>query len=356
MSGIRARFAGRLGSFDFDVGFTAPERGVTALFGPSGCGKTTALRCLAGLERLDGELVLGDEVWQDRRRFVPPHRRAVGYVFQEASLFPHLSVTGNLAFGRRRAVDRGVEMDEVVALLGLGGLLDRAPARLSGGERQRVAIGRALLSQPRLLLMDEPLSALDGEGKAEILGYLERLHDVLAIPVIYVTHDMAEVERLADNLVLLERGRVTGAGDLHAMLASGDYPLSRRTGAAAVIEGRVVAVDAAYDLARVAVAGAEIVMPLAGGVVGAHRRLRIKADDVSICRVAPASTSILNVLPAEIVEIVADEGHQATLVLALGEAGGGARLLSRISRKSRDALALARGDAVFAQVKGVALA
>ncbi len=239
MSEIRARFAGRLGSFDFDVGFVAPGRGVTALFGPSGCGKTTALRCIAGLERIAGEFALGDEIWQDAARFVPPHRRAVGYVFQEASLFPHLSVTGNLTFGQRRAADRGVALAEVVSLLGLGGLLDRAPGRLSGGERQRVAIGRALLSQPRLLLMDEPLSALDRDGKSEILVYLERLHDVLSIPVIYVTHDMGEVERLADHLVLLERGRVIGAGDLHVMLAAGDLPLSRRPGAAAVIEGRL---------------------------------------------------------------------------------------------------------------------
>lgn len=356
MSGIRARFAGKLGGFAFEVGFAAPGRGVTALFGPSGCGKTTTLRCIAGLERLGGEFALGDEVWQDGTRFIPPYRRAVGYVFQEASLFPHLSVTGNLTFGQRRAADRGVGLAEVVSLLGLGGLLDRAPGRLSGGERQRVAIGRALLSQPRLLLMDEPLAALDAEGKSEILVYLERLHDVLSVPVIYVTHDMAEVERLADHLVLLERGRVTAAGDLHAMLAAADLPLSRRAGAAAVIEGRVAAVDAAYGLARVAVAGAEILMPADGVAAGAHRRLRIKADDVSICRTAPENTSILNVLPAVVAEIAAADGDRATLILALGADGQGARLLSRISRKSCDALRLEPGDVVFAQVKGVALA
>ncbi len=356
MSGLRARFAGRVGGFAVDLGFTAPERGVTALFGPSGCGKTTALRCIAGLERLEGEFALGGEVWQDGRRFLPPHRRAVGYVFQEASLFPHLSVTGNLVFGQRRAADRGVGLAEVVSLLGLGGLLDRAPARLSGGERQRVAIGRALLSQPRLLLMDEPLSALDAAGKSEIIVYLERLHEVLAIPVIYVTHDMGEVERLADHLVLLEAGRAVGAGDLHAMLASGAHGLSRRIGAAAVVEGWVTAVDRAYGLARISVAGAEILAPAGDAEAGARRRLRIKADDVSICRAAPENTSILNVLPAEIVDVLADEGDQATLVLALGAGGGGARVLSRISRKSRDALGLCPGDQVYAQVKGVALA
>ena len=356
MSGVRVRFAGCLGGFDLDVGFDAPARGVTALFGPSGCGKTTLLRCIAGLERMTGDLALDGEIWQDARRFVAPHRRALGYVFQEASLFPHLSVTGNLTFGQRRAADRGVAFDEMVGLLGLGGLLDRAPARLSGGERQRVAIGRALLSQPRLLLMDEPLSALDSNGKREILVYLERLHDVLSIPVIYVTHDMAEVERLADHLVLLERGRVIGAGALHAMLATGDFPLSRRSDAAAVVEGTVAAVDAVYGLARVAVAGVEILMPASGARPGQHRRLRIKADDVSICRVAPENTSILNILPATVVEILGDGQQQATLVLALGSGTEGIRLLSRISRKSRDVLGLQPGDAVFAQVKGVALA
>jgi molybdate transport system ATP-binding protein len=176
------------------------------------------------------------------------------------------------------------------------------------------------------------------------------------MPVIYVTHDMGEVERLADRLVLLERGRVIGAGDVHAMLATGDFPLSRRSGAAAVLEGTVQGVDRDYGLARVAVAGAEILLPAHGTAAGQHRRLRIKADDVSICRVAPENSSILNVLPARILEVLAHEGHRVTLVLGLGGAGDGARLLSRISHKSRDALALAVGDAVFAQVKGVALA
>ncbi len=213
MTRVEAHFSGRIGGFALDVGFAAPETGVTALFGPSGCGKTTVLRCIAGLERLEyGHFSLSaTEVWQDGFRFLPPHRRAVGYVFQEASLFPHLSVTANLRFGQKRAADRGIVFDEVVTLLGLSRLLGRVPARLSGGERQRVAIGRALLSQPRLLLMDEPLSALDRISKDEILPYLERLYDALSIPVIYVSHDLAEVERLADHLVLLSAGR-TGRG------------------------------------------------------------------------------------------------------------------------------------------------
>ncbi|SBW06118.1 molybdate transporter subunit; ATP-binding component of ABC superfamily [uncultured Alphaproteobacteria bacterium] len=354
---IEARFSGRLGGFVLDVAFAAPERGVTALFGPSGCGKTTTLRCVAGLERLPGRLALGaGEVWQSETAFLPPHRRAIGYVFQEASLFPHLSVTGNLRYGLRRAADRGVAFAEVVDLLGLAHLLERAPARLSGGERQRVAIGRALLSQPRLLLMDEPLAALDRDSKDEILPYLERLHDVLAIPMLYVSHDMAEVERVADHLVLLEAGRVRAAGPLAALLADPALPLARRVGAAAVVEGAVTVANAGFGLARVAVAGAELLVPEAVGPVGTRRRLRIRADDVSLCRTRPGDTSILNVLPARVAEVLEGDGHQVTVLLGLGDAGDGARLLARISARSRAALALAPGVAVFAQIKGVALA
>ncbi len=353
---IEAAFSGGFGGFALDIAFAAPEQGITALFGPSGCGKTTTLRCVAGLERLPGRLAFGGEIWQDTGVFLPPHKRPVGYVFQEASLFPHLSVTGNLRYGLRRAADRGVAFDEVVDLLGLARLLERAPARLSGGERQRVAIGRALLSQPRLLLMDEPLAALDRDSKDEILPYLERLHDVLAIPVLYVSHDLAEVERLADHLVLLEAGRVRAAGPLAALIADPDLPLARRAGVAAVLEGRVVAVDAEFGLARVAVAGGELLAPEAAGPVGARRRLRVKAEDVSLCRVRPEATSILNVLPARVVGILEGEGKQATVLLGLGEAGDGARLLARISARSRASLALRTGDPVFAQIKGVALA
>lgn len=213
--GLSARFSGLLGGFDLDVEFVLPARGVTALIGPSGSGKTTLLRCLAGLERLPGRLVVGGEVWCDEHVFRPPHRRAIGYVFQEASLLSHLSVRGNLEFGLKRArlptraaID---ELDQVAASLALEPLLNRSPARLSGGERQRVALGRALLSQPRLLLLDEPLSGLDGAAKAEILPYLERLHDGLAIPMLYVSHDAAEVARLADRILVMRDGRITAA-------------------------------------------------------------------------------------------------------------------------------------------------
>nr|WP_155253555.1 molybdenum ABC transporter ATP-binding protein [Bradyrhizobium japonicum] len=215
---INAAFRGRLGNFTLDAAFSVPAAGVTAIFGPSGCGKTTVARCIAGLQRMaDGFCAVDGEAWQDRQSFRPVHRRPIGYVFQEASLFPHLSVRRNLLFGAPKAAGAQIAFDEVVELLGLATLLDRSPYRLSGGERQRVAIGRALLSQPKLLLMDEPLAALDHATRNEILPFLERVHDRLSLPVFYISHDMTEIERFADHLVLMERGRVIDAGPLRSL-------------------------------------------------------------------------------------------------------------------------------------------
>ena len=251
---IEAAFKGMLGKFSLDAGFTAPAKGVTALFGPSGCGKTTVLRCIAGLQRLaDGLCVVGGDVWQDRDgAFLPTYRRPLGYVFQEASLFPHLSVRRNLLFGAPRrdgGVGHGrIAFDEVVELLGVKALLDRSPAKLSGGERQRVAIGRALLSQPKLLLMDEPLSALDRATKDEIMPFLERLRDRLALPIVYITHSIAEVERLADHIVLMEKGRVIGAGPLDDLQSDPALPLAVARDAAVTLDGVIEARDDAYGL------------------------------------------------------------------------------------------------------------
>lgn len=215
---INAAFHGKLGNFTLDVELSLPATGVTAIFGPSGCGKTSVARCIAGLQRMaDGFCAVDGDIWQDGSSFRPVHRRPIGYVFQEASLFPHLSVRRNLLFGARKVARAPIAFDEVVELLGLAALLDRSPHHLSGGERQRVAIGRALLSQPKLLLMDEPLAALDRTTKDEILPFLERLHETLSLPVLYISHDMAEIERFADHLVLMERGRITGSGPLHAL-------------------------------------------------------------------------------------------------------------------------------------------
>ncbi len=210
---IEVALKGRLGAFELNAAFEAPGQGVTALVGPSGSGKTTLLRCIAGLCRLRGRVRVKGEAWQDGGLFRPPHLRPVGYVFQEPSLLAHLSVRRNLLFGYRRSRDRTkIGFDQVVALLGLEPLLHRSTARLSGGERQRVAIGRALLTQPELLLMDEPLSSLDADSKAEILPCLDELHRTLSFPVIYVSHDAAEVARLADHALLIRRGRVEPAG------------------------------------------------------------------------------------------------------------------------------------------------
>ena len=221
--GVEGVFAGKLGGFHLDAIFRIPPRGITVLTGPSGSGKTTLLRCIAGLQRMRGGLTVDGAVWQDARTFVPTHRRAVGVVFQDASLLPHLSVRRNLTYGERRAArPHRTSFDEVVDLLGLAPLLDRGPGKLSGGERQRVALGRALLSQPRLLLMDEPLSSLDAASKAEILPYLERLHAALAIPAIYVTHDAREARRLGDHRLVMENGRIVQAEAMVKLDAGAD--------------------------------------------------------------------------------------------------------------------------------------
>ncbi|MEI7611024.1 MAG: molybdenum ABC transporter ATP-binding protein, partial [Rhodospirillaceae bacterium] len=326
-AGLGVRFRGRFGAFALDVAFEAPGRGVTALFGPSGCGKTTVLRCVAGLQRLaDGHFSLGGEVWQDGARvFRPVHQRPVGYVFQEASLFAHLAVRDNLLYGHRRTVGRGapetIGFDEVVTLLGLEALLERAPLRLSGGERQRVAIGRALLSQPKLLLMDEPLSALDRLSKNEILPYLERLHGALSVPVLYVSHDLSEVERLADHLVLLEAGRVSAAGPLAALQADPTLPLARMPEAGVTLAATVEGADPAYGLATLRLEGGRLLVPGGPQAVGAARRVRIAASDVSLARQPAAESTILNILPARILAVEPQDGVQMMAAIGLGPEG-----------------------------------
>ena len=243
---IDVDFNGSLDAFNLDAAFRTPMHGITALFGPSGCGKTSVLRCMAGLQRLPGRLSVADEVWQDsaRGKFLPPHRRPVGYVFQEASLFAHLSVRANLLYGASRAARSGrgetLFFDDVVELLGLAPLLERAPRALSGGERQRVAVGRALLSRPALLLMDEPLAALDLNTKDEILPYLEALHESLAVPIIYVSHDVAEVARLADRIVVMSTGRIVDEGEVGDVLERLDlHGAADRFEAGVVLTARV---------------------------------------------------------------------------------------------------------------------
>ncbi|WP_297492657.1 molybdenum ABC transporter ATP-binding protein [Acidocella sp.] len=358
MSGIEARFAGRLGGFMLDAAFSLPGTGITGLFGPSGCGKTSLLRCLAGLTRLpDGFLRVNDEIWQDGDIFLAPQHRRIGYVFQDSRLFAHLTVRRNLQFGLRRAVARGIGEAEVVGLLGLEPLLQRYPARLSGGERQRVAIGRALLAQPRLLLLDEPLAALDRAAANQILPKLREISQLFAVPVLHVSHDIVEIERIADGLVLMRQdGRVAACGQLAGMLTDLSLPFARQRDAAVVLEMTAGAHDAAYGLTSYSAGGVTLTLPGQPGAPGAAVRLRIRASDVSLARQRPDASSILNILPARIVEAETAAGPHVNLVLGIGGAASPIRLLSAITRKSWDALGLSVGEVVYAQIKAVALA
>jgi len=352
---IHARFRLPYPAFTLDIDVDLPAGGVTAVFGRSGSGKTTLLRCIAGLEQtLDGSLIVSDETWQDGSYRRPVHQRALGYVFQEARLFPHLSVAANLDFGRRRIAEseRRVSLAQVVELLGIAHLLERRPERLSGGERQRVAIARALATSPRLLLMDEPLAALDQARKQEILPYLERLHDELAIPVLYVSHSPDEVARLADHIVLMEDGRAVAQGPLTETLARVDLPLRLGEDVGVVFSGQVLERNAEWHLARIGFAGGEIWVRDGGAGVGRTVRLRILARDVSIARHRHDDVSIMNLLPATIITHAAED-HPALALLQLQV--GGTRLLARLTRHSANRLELAPGQQVWVQIKAVAL-
>ena len=353
---IHARFDLSYPGFALRAEMRVFAHGVIALFGPSGSGKTTLLRCIAGLEpAARGALQVKDEVWQSGEKFMPVHRRPLGYVFQEASLFPHLSVRQNLEYGLKRIPpgERRIELEQAVEWLGLGKLIGRdSPAGLSGGERQRIAIGRALLTSPRLLLMDEPLSALDAASKRDIMPYLERLHGELDIPVIYVSHSLDEVARLADQLVLMEQGRVVASGALNEMLGRLDLPTAHLGDAGAVIEADVAAQDEQYHLTRLDFRGGSLWVSKVERPIGSAVRARVLARDVSIATVAPHGSSISNILIARIDEISDEGADRVNLRLSVGS---GQLLLSRITRRSRDQLGLAPGMEVFAQVKSVAL-
>lgn len=356
MSEIRANFRIDRSDFRLDVDLTLPCRGVTALFGHSGSGKTTILRAMAGLEHApDGYFALGDAVWQDDARgiFVPTHKRSLGYVFQEASLFEHLTVEGNLEFGRKRIPEseRRFKQSEVTELLGISGLLNRRPASLSGGERQRVAIARALLTAPQLLLMDEPLAALDLKRKQEILPYLERLHNELSIPIIYVSHSPDEVARLADHLVLLDTGKVVASGPLTETLARADLPQAFADDAGVVIE-TVVAAHEADELTKLDFLDGSIYVASRPEAIGYRLRCRVHARDVSLALAKPLASSILNVFPGSVTAIVPTDtpGHVMVQVHV-----GTTPLLARITERSKKSLNLQVGQPVWGQVKAVAL-
>ena len=356
---IHTRLKLNYSGFALDVDLQLPGRGVTALYGHSGSGKTTCLRCIAGLEQAgQGFIQVNDEVWEDSDKgiFVPPHKRALGYVFQEASLFPHLSVRANLEFGLRRIPrqQRRVDMAHATELLGIGHLLDRDPQNLSGGERQRIGIARALLTSPKLLLMDEPLAALDTQRKNEILPYLQRLHDELDIPVLYVSHSQDEVARLADHLVLLSNGKALASGAIGETLARLDLPLALGDDAGVVIEGHVSAYDADYQLLTLQLPNTDLSIRVAHSPMaeGQALRCKVQARDVSLSLQGVEQSSILNRLPVTVIsEIGAD--NAAHVLIRLNAAG--TPLLARITRYSRDQLGVHPGQQLWAQIKAVAV-
>jgi molybdate transport system ATP-binding protein len=355
---IEANFQLAYPGFALDVDLRLPEKGVTALFGHSGSGKTTLLRCFAGLNRARGEksrLAVAGDIWQDEAQgiFLPTHKRPLGLVFQEPSLFPHLSVQKNLEYGMKRSGNRaGAGFDASVDLLGIRPLLDRAPDRLSGGERQRVAVARALLTRPRLLLMDEPLAALDLKRKQEILPYLEKLREELEIPMLYVSHAPDEVARLADHLVLLENGQAVASGPLMTTLARTDLPATFADDASVVLEATVAAHEA-DGLTRLEFPGGRLYVSCRDKPPGSRLRCRIHASDVSLALAAHGDSSILNTLTASVRAVVATEtpGH----VLAQRALPDDTLLLARITERSRAALGITPGVSVVAQVKSVAL-
>lgn len=357
MPTLPARFRLAYENFVLDVDLQLPSTGVTVLFGPSGSGKTTLLRCIAGLEKAPiGYFEIKGQCWQDssKNHFKPTYQRNLGYVFQEANLFPHLSVMGNLQFGVKRQTFSTVNssnFQEIIDLLGIEHLLNRKPDRLSGGEKQRVVIARALLLKPDLLLMDEPLAALDQQRKQEILPFLIRLHQHLSIPVIYVTHSQTEVAQLADTLVVMQAGKVVANGNLTDTFNRIDLSFAQDKGASSVWQGTLSCHETKYHLSCVAINDNTLSLPLITAPIGTNLRIQIYARDVSITLAAPAATSILNILPAVVKEIKDDNKGQCTVFLQVGQQ----TLLAHITQKSAQLLNLRPELAVYVQIKGTSL-
>ena len=338
--------------FTLDAAATLPMRGVTAVFGPSGGGKSTLLRCLAGLDAAHGHVRFGAEIWQGGRRPVPPHRRRIGYVSQDARLFDHLTVAGNLAYAARRAGASRAERDAAAEALDLGPLLSRRPEGLSGGERQRAAIARALVGRPRLLLMDEPLSALDRRRKAAILPHIAQAAALVGAPVLYVTHAVDEAAQLASRVMLMEAGRVTAEGPAAQILSGPEFEhAAGRFEAGALVEAEVTGHDAGVRLTRLTLCGQRLSMPMLGGLAAGTRvRLRIRARDVALAVARPEGISIRNVLAGRIAALEVEEDTAfAEAVLDLG----GQTLRARLTREAAAELQLAEGREAFALVKSI---
>ena len=353
--------------FDLDVRFTTPARGVTALFGKSGAGKTTIINTIAGLVKPDaGRITIDAQVFFDAEEGIdlPVHARGIGYVFQDGRLFPHRSVEANLRYGERRANKRWankrrveprahrITFVAVVEMLGLGTLLTRRPHHLSGGEKQRVALGRALLSQPRLLLMDEPLAALDAPRKAEVMTYIERLRDDFRIPILYVSHALDEVARLADHLVVIADGKVAASGDLLSVMSASEHaPLFGRAETGTVLDCVVASHDARYDLTTLAFPGGQLRVPQVTLPPGTHVRARLRARDVSLSLTLHDDVSLSNQLAGCVATMVPRPGPYMEIVVAVGPS----TVRALITRESCDRLALVVGKPVWAMIKSVSL-
>jgi molybdate transport system ATP-binding protein len=347
----------RLGGLDLEYRFACETQGIVAVFGRSGAGKTSLIRMLSGLLRPDaGRIAVAGRTLFDAAAAtdVPPERRRLGYVFQEDRLFPHLSVHGNLTYGLKRAprAERRIGLDEVVALLGLEGLLGRRPGRLSGGEKQRVSLGRALLANPRLLLMDEPLANLDQPRKDEVLPFIERLRDELAIPIVYVSHAMEEIVRLADTMVLISDGQAVAVGPVEDLTSRLDLrPLTGRHEAGSVLDTRVRGHDKVFGLSRLAFAGGQLVVPHVMLPLGTPLRVRVRARDVALALSPPEDTSIQNILPARVTDLARDHGPLVDVLLD----AGGAPLWARVTARSCETLGLEPGREVYALIKALAV-
>ena len=368
--GIDVRLQVQQGNFQLTLNTQLPGRGVTALFGPSGCGKTTALRAIAGLTKpTQARIVVNGMVWQDdaTRHWLAPHQRPLGYVFQEANLFSHLSVRQNVEYGLRRRSPNGkastIALDQAIDLLGIASLMQRPVTHLSGGEAQRVAIARALASNPQLLLMDEPLAALDAARKAELMPYLDRLGQELALPILYVSHSMDEVSRLADSLLLLNNGQLIAQGPVADLMTRLDLPLAQGLPGdhqSAIAQGRVCAHDAQDHLWSMQLGHnpqhqLHWTEPGANYPMGEPVRLRILARDVSLSLTPPQGSSILNSLPVEVTALQASGPGQVLVQLQLQGDADSARLLALVSARSARLLALAPGMQLYAQLKSVAV-
>ena len=354
---LEANFKMNYPGFNLDVELNLPAKGVTVVFGPSGSGKTTLLRCLSGLERApSGFMKFADQVWQDESKgiFIPIQQRKVGLIFQESRLFPHLSIQENLLFGyqRTRPVERNLHLDEVVQVLGLAALLKRYPDKLSGGERQRVAIGRALLTSPKLLLMDEPLASLDMQRKAEIIPFIKRIEDEFKTPIIYVTHSVDEVLQLVDTMVILQSGKVANWGPVEEVFSDvrlrevlGDEQLG------AVLETSVLEHDEEFGLTRLDFMGQTLNVPKQNLAVGQNLRVHIHSKDVSLSTAPPArATSVLKMSRAKVkgVGILDPKGYSVDIELDAGQP-----ILATITRKSLANLNLKPGQSVFAHIKAI---